>query len=770
MHKITNPYFYITPVLVEQCLKLGGLINKLFTGIGFTFSYSNIINNSGKPDILIVPNIQTATDKRKNKEFAKGKNVLYFYSGSEHKPKSDYSNVHLIVCVADSYYHKELYKIPSRYTLLDEIHTAVIQADFRPILYKLFEVLKTKQNVSYVTATLYVNDVANVKIVNTNERFTEQKNVYVSDCYKRTLAELKKAKGRILIASNEARKTARVLKDANINEVGLIAGKGFRRSFFKHAKVNINNDADVTIMTTRGFEGHDVMDKDVSIFVFQNYDATHVQFFDAQLVQVLGRARLKPKYLHINWGGGVSGHRYSKVITEYPTELIEICTAYCDRFNARQKENLNIGSKSNKKERFESEDFQFRYKNKQIRLGSVRKFIIYDDTEFKNEKRRIAKVNHIACDVVKNKLNIHSSGLNLDYFNEHGYDIIKYPDKPYNLKIRNISNTAKTKNLIWNRENNPDYISSGELIKWSFDTEDFNKYKKTFDILKEHLKNDIPTHIDYFFRDFKGMECIFKHGMELAKESYRAKRKAIPPLEHIKSDISEIVKCFLTSTQPKRKIRAFRNYNSFTSINKSIERYLYGLFDLKKMSFDITRSAPTILQRLADDKVCDVYEVGEKRKQSKTNINMLLNSIYYTNDSVKNKLTALKKTKFSDKTFNYIKDNFYRTGQSDLLINTYTYHERDITEKCVRKLREYFGYKHLVIIKHDEINIYFNDVDAETFKRLEDDYGRILSSVEHLGHTNWFGYVGKENILNEVKATPKTHQEPIQLELNFMYA
>ena len=473
MQEFINPHKHITPELAEEIVKIVGgvLVDKERTGIGISTALSNIPKTINAPDILIVPNIITADDKRLNKKrnggFAKDKrNVIFFYSGSGQKELSDYSNVDLIVCVADSYLHKGLDKIKSRYIFIDEDHTAKIQSGLRVNLYWLYERIKHKTNVTYVTATPYQNDVPDVVIKNTHISHKEIKKVHVSVCHKTTIERLKfcynnlKTNERILIASNEARKVNEILNELGVKEVRLMSGVGFRSTFLEHSNIIINESASVTIMTTSAFEGHDVDEENTSVFVFQNYANNIVQFLDCQIIQALGRPRKKPKYLHINWGGG-NGVPYAKSIIANQNELEGFCEAYCRVFNERQKKSLR--NPSEKKESFEGDNFQVSYKNVKMKLGDVRDFIVYDDFNFKNEKRRIARVNYIACDVLRSKLNIYNTGLNDKYFSGRGYEIVRYDAMPYDLVLGKVDNPSKTKNLIWNREHNPDYISKRRI-------------------------------------------------------------------------------------------------------------------------------------------------------------------------------------------------------------------------------------------------------------------------------------------------------------------
>ena len=98
----------------------------------------------------------------------------------------------------------------------------------------------------------------------------------------------------------------------------------------------------------------------------------------------------------------------------------------------------------------------------------------------------------------------------------------------------------------------------------------------------------------------------------------------MPSLVHLKDEIFSIIVSFIKISRPQEKIRAFRNYNPFTSVGSVVIDYLSSLFGMRKISFDITACASTVIQALAGCERKDVYEVGAKRKDSKIKINRLL--------------------------------------------------------------------------------------------------------------------------------------------------
>ena len=796
MYEFINTERWLSSDLVERIAKLGGnlLVDKERTGIGLSTGASNIPKTIIAPDVIIVPNIRTAKSKRKDYDnrgmFAKGKEAIFFYSGSGQLALEDYSKVDLIVCVADSYLHKKLYEIETRYIFVDEDHTTKIDSGLRENLYWLKERLKDKTNVTYFTATPYQsnNHLPDVVIRNTHSSHLESKSVYVSHCYERSLKELErcynalKNNERILIASNEARKINDILERLDVNEVRLMSGSKFRKSFFSSLSskrnVIVNDTASVTIMTTSAFEGHDVNEDNSCVFVFQNHASKVVQFLDEQSVQALGRVRNKPKYLHVNWGEG-NVLPYSNTILNFQNDLEAIADVYCNLFNRKQEKSLHNPDED--KESYEGDNFKISYKNHKIKLGAIRRFIVYDDSIFNLENKRIAKVNYIACDVLRSKINIHKNGLNEEFFKRRGYKIISYDDKPHSLNLSKTNNVTKVRNLIHSRKNNPEYISKSELIRWAFDFNTKGDFIKVYKILKKHLKEDMPSHIDYMFKDFTSIQDIQDNCKSIQDHSFKLKLEASPtkskePINRkvLDDNVLIIFKCFLKWQVPPKKIRAFRDYNAFAVTSDSVQKHIGSLFNLRMWSPDITSCASTIIQALAGDEKHSVYDVGANRKKSKIKMNMALNFIYRDEKYSEQLLRDVIKPNFLDKSYQLIKGNFYKSGISGLFLSIYTLHEREIIQMAYQNIKDDNG-DNLVVRKHDALNVFFKNIDDDDFKRVTYQYEKNLSRINYLGFDDWFGFVPNEEldtlyeVPEEIAVTksPELYPNTIQYTMSF---
>jgi hypothetical protein len=163
-----------------------------------------------------------------------------------------------------------------------------------------------------------------------------------------------------------------------------------------------------------------------------------------------------------------------------------------------------------------------------------------------------------------------------------------------------------------------------------------------------------------------------------------------------------------------------------------------------------------VIQGLAGVSKKDVYQKGVGRKQSKRKINTLLNSIYKRNRTSERALSELRKTNFCNESIEYIKDVFYGTDKSDLIINTYSYYEREIINQAVRMIKGYINNDTLLIVRHDEINVFYSDETEESIQILQNGLGQILANIECLGFKNWFGYEHKiEGIKSESIQTKK---------------
>lgn len=726
-HIIENNERYITTDVVESCLEIGNVIDKVYTGNGFTTAYSNLINLTDKPDLLIVPNIKVAQGKRYEKTFARGKKVLYFYSGSDTKLPKDLSRIDLIVTVADSFLYKRLDKFDYRYILLDEHHTAIVQTTFRSKLVELFEVLKHKDNVSFVTATPFDLGEVDVTINNTHPYFNKNKVLNISNSYNATIERIRNTKGRIILASNEAVFMCDVLSHIDENEVNLMCGDGLRASLLKRKILKVNKNARVTIMSTASFEGHDIYTEDTSVFVFQNTKAKHVQFLDCQIIQALGRVRVKPKHLELVWLSKSYGAPLitSEAIGEKYTDIKDICAKYCKVYNGRTERST------------ESDNFQFRYKGGLVRLGSVRDFVAFKDV--KND--RVAFVNEKACDVFIKKVKQFylDTEFNSHYYNTRGYNLSYYDEvQTPPSEIVKMSPSEKARKLCLNYINNPEYISINEVIRWSFqkNKDSRNALSTVYTALCENLtRKEIPKRVHAFFKNYENMNEIVNRCISLySKDEMKEKERNGLNIEILEEYIIDVVFCLLKYSEPARKIRGFRNYNSFASVGTRIHNEIAPMFDMVATSFDLPAFAPTAIQILAGDAPVNLYDEGENRKKSKVAINKAFNSIYLRSKTGQRAMSLLKhNARIGTKTVNYLKENFYNNGISSKLINAWTYHERELINIALDKIKYSFGEVSFSVTRHDEI-LTFHDKDNNLNTMVQN----LINEIEYLGYNNWF--------------------------------
>ena len=748
---VKNPDRYLRPKTVLECLEIGGLIDKVFCGNGFTTAFSNLPNESGKPDILVVPNIATAQDKEKNKRFAEGKTVSYFYSGS--RKDENYNKSDLIVAVADSFLHYKLSEIDSRFILLDEEHTAIIQSTFRSSLYRLFKTLNRLRNVSMVTATPYDREKVNVLIENTHSHFKHVKPLTISNSYDKTLKRIEAAPGRVIIATNEAARVAQILSYLKVQEINLMAGASFKQSLFAKGIYKVNPSARITIMTTSAFEGHDIIEDNVSVFVIQNTAATHVQFLAPQIIQALGRVRNDPRHLELFWySQSYGGTQLSETVIKHLDELEDVCGKYCKIYNKRSKEaiNPNTKKKGQREAPLESENFDFRYKGDHVKLGAVRSLIIFNEIE----GERIAEVNLTACDVMRSKLKAAKKGIDEAYYRSRGYSL-EYENEPHLPPPApiNLTQTKKATNYCKNHELNPNIITASDVVRWSFvkSNDRFKSLPRVYTILANHLGDQTPKRLNTFFAQYTSLDDIVKESIALyEKQDDKQKTE-----KHSFTDsVIEVVFCFLAKKKPAPKVRAFRNYHAFTAVGTRVINHISSKFGIKTLSFDLPAFAPTTIQTLSGAPVVNWYSEGEDRDKSKIIVNRALNCLHKNNRTGERALSDLKNLGIDPQTIEYIQKNFYKNGRANHVFNTYTYHEREIISQAARIIKS-FSENALVVPRHDEVLVFYDNETEENLKNLKKGFEDELNKIEYLNRSNWF-YRGNTTAISPPKNEKNT--------------
>jgi len=520
-----------------------------------------------------------------------------------------------------------------------------------------------------------------------------------------------------------------------MSEVNLMAGDTFKRSFFGKGVFKINEGAKVTIMTSSAFEGWDLLEANCSIFVLQNTAAPFVQFLAPQIIQALGRIRGEAEHLEVFWySDSYNIQTLSSTVLKHLDHLEDVAAKYCTLHTKKTLtgKNPEFEKQSNIREiALESENFAFRFKGDLVKLGNVRSLIVFNDL---HNGLKAAGVNTLACDVIRQKIRTAATGIDASYYNSRGYTIRHEPSTPTPPPTRErVKQQTRVKNYCSNRDVNKGLISVRQLISWSF-TKNSSNLKEVYDLLSDHLGTETPQRITTFFATFKGMN-------DLIKQCKQVNPKMKP--ESLKASLPEVIYSFLTKKQPAEKIRAFRDYNAFTPFSDDLINFIAAKFGIKKLSFDLSAFAPSLFQTLSGAKVYDWYSEGDLRKQSKQKINAALNSLYYETNTANKALGTLRKAGATEKTIQYLKDNFYQNGISGKLYSTFTFHEAKLMDKAKRLIEQSQRNqeeKSLMIRKHDEIIVFYSDCDItdDQLKTLEINYKIELNKLEHEGRNGWF--------------------------------
>jgi len=301
---IHNHLNYINSETLKQCFTKGvtNHVDKVICGNGFSTAFLNSKPPKGKVNILIAPNKAVVIDKQNTYEIrraskSRGLNKQkFFYKESTVK---SLKGADVLVFVADSFliYKDKLKSISDRinWVLIDEAHSVEIQSLFREklvdFIYKTRNIIGKETALTTVTATPLLYAKCNLKIKNDTIKKTI---IHASNDYVKAIDRIKKLKKKgekILVATNSSNVIYRLKNDAGVIEANFNIGKNLMSSVTEVGTIKNNDRSNLTIISSRGFEGFDIYGDDYNIFFFEDRSSKEETFYISNLYQALNRCR-----------------------------------------------------------------------------------------------------------------------------------------------------------------------------------------------------------------------------------------------------------------------------------------------------------------------------------------------------------------------------------------------------------------------------------------------------------------------------------------------
>jgi hypothetical protein len=314
--QLHNTSRYLTPTLISKCFFEGKTthVDKQVCGNGFSTAFLQLKPSLSKVNILIAPNKAVVIEKeiQYNDGDLLGDNRIKFFYGES--VEDNLNEAEVLVFVADSFLnmYKKIQAISNRIekVLVDEYHSTEIQSLFRP---KLVDFENKVQGVcngpgtSIVTVTASPNLYSKIDISIKNN-FVPASTIYVSKDRAETIKRIKndiKNNVPTVVCSNSATAIYKLFSDKNHQKkkpikANFITGISLTRNLAELIKIDPDASSNLTIVSSRGFEGFDIHYEDANVYFLEDRANDYERFFISNLYQAISRVRKGAGYIEYN--------------------------------------------------------------------------------------------------------------------------------------------------------------------------------------------------------------------------------------------------------------------------------------------------------------------------------------------------------------------------------------------------------------------------------------------------------------------------------------
>lgn len=696
---LSNAKRYVSPDLILKCFEAGRVthVDKQMCGNGFTTAFASIKPPPGKTNILIEANKEVVLSKEKayqNGTFAPNLNVVFRYQESKSIGVLFYDkdkHVDLIICVADSFlllrnillqYVEKIDKI-----LIDEYHSIQQQSSYRTRLIDFISNFEefTRNGVSVTTVSATPNLYASIDIVIKN-KFQPEVLINQSRNQKKCLERIRESINQghtTVVFSNNARfithlKNPRNNANPHVLEARFHCGKTLLRKLVQFAKIKENDKANLIIVSSRGFDGFDILDDKCHIYFIENRKWPHETFFISNLYQSLNRAR-----------GGAEYIEYCRIENQSARTFLS------------QEEVLSFIQDSNYTvEQKHSTD-------KKKPFYKFHKYVIFKPPISENDQWQLIP-NEYSIILEKEKQQ-YDCGLLSSPFKEflanRKISVHQIEESPMEMRPSKFSNDFKVnmlkENVLYIDAHNlfgDDYKPKIEPRSWQSYAEVLQEYF----MCKNYSNQYTPTQREQIalriLQSENELKQLLRKMYQLHKQAKELRfDKVESQNEWIEKNLHHVCKLIILFSQNKIKIPRFpvvnRDYNVITRFSNSAIGVLLDAFNLFCIEVDIKSCNPQILYLINDLGRLPEDFYGPN-KINKRKVNISLNTLSYTPHSKtekkhqkQNKKRGLQKLGFPERLVNWLLDKYFETKAKGQLAHDLAYHEQKIISEIKNLIR-----------------------------------------------------------------------------------
>jgi len=728
MIELKNDSRYIQPNVLNACFSPGktNYVDKVICGNGFSTAFMNEPPPPGMINIIIAPNRAVVTGKEagyysdlpiieKSENFNRTK---FFYKNSK---DFNFDDADLLMFVSDSFllYKNKIEEIQDKIyrVLIDEAHSVEIQSSFRYTLInfenKVRAYIGGRPALTSVTATPNLFTNVSHQIINKD---IPEATIYLAKDRRYSINKIRKKLEngeKVVVATNNQNVIYR-LQDYNTHtlEARFIIGDTLMGSISELVKIIPNEASNLTIISSRGFEGFDIYGKDYSVFFFEDRSKEYERFYIANLYQAINRVRGGAKYIEY----------VRKDLSDSRTLIFkDIDKEIYDFIN---RKDISIYKKQQL--------------NKEAGYYKFHPFVQFDQN--KDTGEYTIRRNEAAIDLYKETL-LYDKPFPSDEFKKFLEDrkitIVDLKEQQQSLQDIRLKDEFRIDRL----KSNEDLITELDLFGDDYTLyihphsdnymKLFNRYlrRKNYDQKRGFLDRELIS-----LKLLSTLGKVEEIAKRLSKEYSRrsidkyGKRQSKPWRDSFeKKSVSIVLQLIQVFTNeiiviPSKWI-ANRDYNILTELGVEEIKLVASYYDVKITEVDINSAFARILYALNGLELPeDFYGVDKK---DKLKINIFLNNFFYDpkkstprkqqKQNAKNKFNKLG---FHPKVTDYLLTNFFDRADRGSLFHFLTFFEKKLISRIKKEAIEDFSLDG-VGRRHDSLLLFNNKSSVQAWNCLD---------------------------------------------------
>ena len=731
MKIIESHHKYVTSEIVEECFVKGELtsVDKVLCGNGFSTGFLNLKVKRNRVNIMIAPNLAVIVEKEqsylndcrlplmhKDKVYTTENRVKFFYGDSE---DDNFDDADLLMFVADSFMMRgdAIRQINHRVdkVLIDEVHSVHQQSSYRSILVDLESkvVNRFPNNVAIVSVTASPIQFAKVDIKIKNSNIPHQLINHSKD-RKETLErihnDLDMGENVVVFTNNSGVVFNLSKKNDRSLDGKFVLGDSLYNSISKKVTVREDYDSNLTVVSSRGFEGFDIMYEDAKVYFFEDRSSDYESFSIGNLYQAVNRCRKGAKYVEYCRQEVSDKHRseFKDIRREVGMFVSQSNISAEKRLSSEYKKFRPYIIKTKGRDGIllksnpisinlylEKEMYNLEFPQKGILQFAKDRNITFNKIETMSNRVRTRTDRDVAIEML--------------YINKDNITKRKSIPSDYHLKVKNL----------WSKDN----VETPEQLRKAYHKA-LDMYLIEKNYAQDYINTDRQGIALRILENPIAFQELCDHILEMYTSSKKEKHSRLEAAKRIKSfknylptTVAQLLMSFARDviSFDENEV-AWRDYNLATKVGISqLAEISETIFQTKIDEYDIVSAFPRILYAINGKNLPDDF-YGENRK-NKIAMNVYLNSFGY--DDTKSSSKKLQKQRVKDKLrgFNmdedviaWLIDNYFESDFRGDLFNKLAYYEEQIINELIELIKDGGNCKNQgVVRRHDSVIVFGNE-------------------------------------------------------------